>query len=325
MGGIFYCRRRRRRAAAIHAMMISDNRFHRDMAEQHTTYHPGRLPGGFGTIPDDPQRYLMAPSIGSGGHSALERSGSMSSHRSHEAGQAGVGAISALGLSGIHNRTGSQTSPVDPFRYEGPFSDYQSRFMVPSGTAVGIAISGDPDPEPRRTESAHQRPPSPAPSSPSVYPPSLPPVPEKDEKEVDDLFYEQETKRRPLRPLPQAPQKAYVERTDVQDPFASPLDDYYNINRTIERRRPPPAVPTKILTGQAYQPLTPPDSSQGHSPAMTPTTSESPAESAKQPSPFANGFLGRPVKSEPMRPKRNPLRAANSLDRPSSSSSSGHA
>ena len=276
----------------------------------------------------------MAPSLGSANsqqeHAAIGHSNSLSSRSggSHEAGQ--MGGVGALGLSGVHNRTGYAISPVDPPKYEGPFSDYlhfgETRLMVPAGTAIGIAISGDPVPEKIASGQTEGRPPSPAPSSPSVYPPSLPPVPEKDETEDDLLFYQQETKRRPSEVFPQIPQKAYLNDGNAQDPFASPFDDVHNATRATRRRRPPPAVPPRISTGQAYQPLTPPDSSpsQGHSP-MT----DSPNEPVKHANPFGNGILGRPVvgKIEPMRPRRNPLRAVSISDRPSSmsSSSSGHA
>ena len=299
---------------------------------QRTTYQ-ARPRGDMGVIDimrDDPQRHLMSPSIISAGSVAHGDVSPMhhSSDGLTSAGQAGIG---ALGLTGMRH---SNSLRNIGFEYEGPFNDYHQgvprrdarRFVqTENGAGIAIATNREHDPAlPHSIPALTNRPPSPAPSTPSIYPPSLPPVPEKDEKDEGDLlFYQQETERRPVRPLPSPPlppPPAIVNDSKPRNPFESPFDKYTD---SVQEARP---RPPRIRTNQGYKPLTPPESSSGHSPmSTTPTTSHSSdtdRSALKTPvSPFTNAFLGRPVmgKIEPLpRPKRNPLRLSANLEQQSS-------
>ncbi|KAL5495419.1 hypothetical protein ACEPAI_882 [Sanghuangporus weigelae] len=315
LGTFYLCRRQRRKTGRP---FVKPAQFHRfsgppEMSQQPTTYQPVR-PRRFPM--DDPQRYLLAPSITSGHSNGLDdpatmRSASRSSCDAHQAG--------ALGLTGLlaNSSAGMQD-------YHGPFSDYhryistgETRLSTPSGETVGMAVTTDFSPKESKPEregesgptpmAERRSTPSPAPSSPSIYPPSLPAVPETDED--DYLFYERETKwSRPESQLPTPPPRAVVnDAPSPRNPFSSPLDPVYDSAHKQTVSPPPP----RIVTNQAYRPLTPPDSSAGHSPS-TPQFSE-PSESTKplNVAPYSNTFLGRSVsmRTEPLpRPKRSPLR-----------------
>ncbi|OCB90098.1 hypothetical protein A7U60_g2656 [Sanghuangporus baumii] len=315
LGIIYLCRRQRRETGRPFAKPA---RFHRfsdppEMSQQPTTYQPVR-PRRFPI--DDPQRYLLAPSITSGhsnGHEdpAMMRSASRTSSDAHQPG--------ALGLTGVLANSSGEMQD-----YHGPFSDYHryistgdTRLSTPPGETVGMAATTDFSPKESKPEreaesgpaaAAERRSaPSPAPSSPSIYPPSLPAVPETDED--DYLFYERETKRgRPESQLPSPPPRAVVnDAPDPRNPFSSPLDPVYE---SAHKQTVSPQPP-RIVTNQAYRPLTPPDSSAGHSPS-TPQSPE-PGESTKplNVAPYSNTFLGRSVSMRTEflpRPKRSPLR-----------------
>ncbi|KAL5519096.1 hypothetical protein ACEPAH_779 [Sanghuangporus vaninii] len=314
--GTFYlCRRQRRKTGRPFAKPAQFHRFSGppEMTQQPTTYQPVR-PRRFPI--DDPQRSLLAPSITSGhsnGHEdpAMMLSASRASSDAHQPG--------ALGLTGVlANSSGGMQD------YHGPFSDYHryistgdTRLSTPPGETIGMAVTTDFSPKESKPEqegesgppaAAERRStPSPAPSSPSIYPPSLPAVPETDEDNY--LFYERETKQsRPESQLPTPPPRAVInDAPDPRNPFSSPLDPVYNSTHKQTVSLPPP----RIVTNQAYRPLTPPDSSAGHSPS-TPQSSE-PSESTKplNVTPYSNTFLGRSVsmRTEPLpRPKRSPLR-----------------
>ncbi|KAL5534394.1 hypothetical protein ACEPAG_856 [Sanghuangporus baumii] len=312
LGTFYLCRRQRRKTGRPFAKSAQFHRFSGppEMAQQPTTYQPVR-PRRFPT--DDPQRYLLAPSITSGHSNGLEdpatmRSASLASSDAHQPGALGLTGLLATASGGMQD-------------YHGPFSDYHryistgdTRLSIPSGEAVGMAVTTDFSPKESKSERegesgpvpAAERcsTPSPAPSSPSIYPPSLPIVPETDED--DYLFYERETKRsRPESQLPTPPPRAVVnDAPDPRNPFLDPVYDSAH-KQTVSPPQP------RIVTNQAYRPLTPPDSSAGHSPS-TPQFSE-PSESTKSlnAAPYSNTFLGRSVsmRTEPLpRPKRSPLR-----------------
>ncbi|KAI5121252.1 hypothetical protein M0805_002297 [Coniferiporia weirii] len=306
LGAFMCCRRRRQRSA--HGIAVSEDMFRGDIFEQPVTYQTvGRRGVGFDFVRDDPQRYLMAPSFTSGGsvgheETLIQRTNSRPSSDNH---------ASALGLSGMptNSRKAEHTC-------EDPFSDYHrhiptadnTRQIVPTeppqDNTFPISHSSDSKLENVRTSAPADRPPSPAPSSPSIYPPSLPAVPEKDED--DYLFYERETQRRPLSQLTVSPPETPMDDADPRDPFYSKQDA---MAEHITRH-------PRIQTGQAYRPLTPPDSSVGHSALPSPTTSQLShveAEAVRPLNPFSNAFLGRPVsaKIEPLpRPMRSPLRVS---------------
>lgn len=252
---------------------------------------------------DDPQRHLMASS--DLGHDASRHS------------QTGTG----LGLTGI------QARPVDlGAQRRDPFSDYH-RYIATGDTrmrglgtpstgtaeAVGLAFTKDYETLERvslRTEepASDERNSSPTPSTPSIYPPSLPPAPEQGDEEI--RFYERQTQRRPPNdPLPIPPRAITAQAhptTPVVNPFKDPLDS-----------RPIPKKPTSsggssAQSTQSWRPLTPPDSSDGNSP-LNSTFAEKGDGPTKTPNPFANSFLGRTVSTKksiaPLpRPERSPLR-----------------
>ncbi|KAH8120161.1 hypothetical protein DFH11DRAFT_1722015 [Phellopilus nigrolimitatus] len=289
--GLFFCCRRRRRRQAQRDANLSRG--------------TGR---GFGPYArDDPQRGLMAPSITSGGsvahddveparHSYLQRSSS-------------EGHTIALGLTDMLEH--AKDRPFND-RYRHITVDEPRIIELTEAQPVEIVTFSDhkPDPAPSTAIPAEKSSPSPTPSSPSIYPPSLSPVQEKDED--DYLFYERETQRKSVQHWLTPPPRAHVTDIDSQNPFPNPFKPVNDATGAIIT---PESCPPRIQTGQAYMPLTPPDSSLGHSPLpsspVTPQSSELERETRKHSNPFSNAFLGRPVlgKIEPLpRPKRSLLR-----------------
>lgn len=260
---------------------------------------------------DDPQRHLMAPSIHSHDSHGPGYATSQDSHASHAV-------PPGLGLTGAQSRSlDFNTRRVDPFSdYHRYIATGDTRIQGPAtpGTAeaIGLAFTKDyevpervnPQKDATRTNG---RSPSPTPSTPSIYPPSLPPVPEKDE---DYLFYERQTQRKlPNDPLP-IPPKAVTADVKPSNPFVSPLDI------RPQGKKPSSSGGSSVQTNQSYRPLTPPDSAPGHSP-MVATFAEKQDDPTKTPNPFANSFLGRPYSAKPQltpipRPERNPLRLSTS-------------
>lgn len=298
--GVFCFRRQKRRWRA-RAQRLSDEWSRQNMMEQPTTYGAisnTRLPR------DDPERHLMAPSLRSGenvgyGDTTLRRTNSLHSSEAHSSAQHVY--QTTLGLSGV--------LPDMP-KYEGPFSDY-NRYPSFAGDTrvenalpekllvVPHALDFKPAAEATSAKGDEGRT-SPTPSTPSIYPPSLPAVPEKDED--DYLFYERETRHRPSATvLPTTPPKARIVDSNAANPFSDPSEQYQTARSIVLQRSQ--TLP-RVETGRAWRPLTPPDSTSGESTATTPTT----AESAKGGDPFSNGFLGRRVSTKFERPARNPLR-----------------
>jgi hypothetical protein len=273
---------------------------------------------------DDPMRYLMSPSEE---WNAAAYAASQDSHASHNM------AGGSLGLTGVQLR-----SSLDATLRRDPFSDYHryniptigdSRLIGPSNEAIGIAFTKDfdhpPDsrekPRPLRVindlpDAARNSTPSPAPSTPSVYPPSLPPFPEKDE---DYAFYTRQTQRRSdpeNDPLPIPPKALIITKKNGSNPFISDLDPKgKNIYANLQV---PGEGMGRTRTIEPYQPLTPPDSSPGNSP-VSPTFTGNPDELTKTQSqnPFSKTFLGRSVSAKSQapipRPVRSPLRPAFSV------------
>jgi len=192
-----------------------------------------------------------------------------------------------------------KTAVPSDVSYEGPFSDSyrHARPVRPAG--VGIAVS--------TYEVCRPRTPSPTPSTPSIYPPTLPAVPEHSE---DALFYEKEMVRpRPTLSVSVPPYKVGRADQQIQNPFASPLDKAYEAEGLSR--------PRKSTVGQANKPLTPPDSTTEHSHTSSSTSAQSSdSEVDAKTNPFSNAFLGRSVSHRgPLRPMRSPLRPA-LLNRP---------
>lgn len=308
--GMICCirRRRNRQLSSSSSGLLSASDFRRfsgpppEMTEQPTTYQAIR---NYGSSRDDPQRHLMAPSISNGSHNTHEDvllPPGLGIHTSRQPNQVQSGSL---------NLTGVNTTYKDLHTYDGPFSDYHryiatgdTRIHIPQRETIGIAYTSDLKHEPiletERVPEIVHRSPSPVPSSPSVYPPSLPSVPEKDDE--DYLFYERETKPRPESRPPTRPSTAVGQDSDAKNPFTSPLDP---TGDTSTKR----IVPIQLQTEQTYRPITPPDSSSGHSPVI------SPGEQGTNKNPYSNAFLGRSVSVkgvEPLRPKRNPLRVSTS-------------
>lgn len=301
----FFCRRRRRRLAASQGSRRTDERSVNDAARPDMSIAiadsaSGRYVDRFGLsiATDHPRRHLTSPSISSNGHTSPTQPPSLQlSHHSsdvHGSGQAGIGTLGLRGM-GVRNEDVIVSVP-----YDGPFSDYHRYIPAPPPRETfGIAISND-------EMTSKPRAPSPTPSTPSIYPPSLPPVAEQE----DAPFYEQEIKRvRPSRrPVP-SPIITDDFTMASQDPFVSPLDKAYEAEGISQ--------PIKTQAGDVYTPSTPPDSLLGHSPVTSPTSSQSSSGGfdAKV-NPFANGFLGRSVsvKEPPIpRPMRSPLRTSGSV------------
>lgn len=272
--------------------------------------------------------HLVSPSIRSGDGASVNRSISQTSHLTgdnHGSGRAGIG---ALGLSGVNARSVDGRHMQEIQRYNGPFSDYHYArpanggalsLLPPEHRGIGLAITGDPQAlaMPRKPFiSPVDRAPSPTPSTPSIYPPSLPPGAETD----DNQFYEKEMQRPPsMHPLRQPPKVHFneLQRQEAVDPFADPIDDLFYLESK------PKVQPLRIDTKPVILPpgpLTPAGSTGGDSSVTTPAlTQSSDSGHDVKSNPFAYAFLGRPVvgKIEPLtRPPRSPLRTP-SIYRPS--------
>jgi len=328
VASVFCCRRlrarRQRRSVAFQTI-----------SQPITTYRAtGSLHEGLMIDPERESfhRPLVSSSPEGSVIASVHRSASQSSHFSGDAhspltpGRAGIG---ALGLTGMRKHTdtlpmGRQMTQV--YRYDGPFSDYHQippppsnvtthpLFPQPHGSTIGMAISGGPETTPsvNRSRFSDDRAPSPAPSTPSIYPPSLPVLQDGD----DSQFYEKEM-RRPPADIARPHRVHFNElRRDAfaSDPFADPdpdsVDDLFYLE--TQAKVPPPKIDTRQLFHPG--PITPPDSTLGDSSATTPsTTQSSDGDHDAKTNPFSATFLGRPVvgKIEPWaRPPRSPLRHA---------------
>lgn len=248
---VFMCRRRRRQARlSFESAHVSNDPFRRD------NMLPAMIQSGYlrTSYVDDPSRRLVSPSLGSN----IQRSSSTSSYAS--------GPVSGHGHT-IRAATGAGIDAT----YEGPFSDYHADLPGHHSKNSNAAVDMFPDrenpfsdllPEPPTAylvdtsdvPHARRRPPS-AESSPSIYPSSLPPVPE--ENTIATAFYEEQTKRplRVLPPLPSIPppmppaqldgryddvahnqRDAERDETGYGDPFASPLDVVFETRGWSDRR-----------------------------------------------------------------------------------------
>ncbi|KLO17023.1 hypothetical protein SCHPADRAFT_186056 [Schizopora paradoxa] len=334
LGSVCYCRR-------LRARKLRRSVAFQTISQPITTYRPtGSLHEGLmldGERESSHRHLMMSPSLRGSDIVSVHRSASESSHLSGDVhspetpGRAGIG---ALGLTGMRTHMdiappGRQMSQV--YRYDGPFSDYhqvppplngfaRSLFPQPDMSTIGMAISGGPETTPNVNKSrfSDDRAPSPTPSTPSIYPPSLP----VQQDAEDSHFYEKEMRRPTLevpvtRPLNlKVPQRVHFNElrreASASDPFADPdpdsVDDLFYLE--TQGKVPPPKIDTRQLYNPG--PLTPSDSTPGDSSATTPsTTQSSDSDHDAKSNPFASAFLGRPVvgKIEAWaRPPRSPLR-----------------